>query len=118
MELQEEDKPDIRKIVFVGLDNAGKTSIVLSLLREISKFAVIKPTRNAERRTFEFLGMKISEWELGGHERYRKLYLEEAQLIFRRTDIVIFVLDIQDSDRIVESCVYLKDIIDKLSYSK
>ncbi|MFX0028363.1 MAG: ADP-ribosylation factor-like protein [Candidatus Hermodarchaeota archaeon] len=114
MEIQEEDNPDARKVIFVGLDHAGKTSIILSLLREISKFAIIKPTRNIERRTFEFLGMKISEWELGGHERYRKLYLEEAQLIFRGTDILIYVLDIQDRDRIVESCVYLKDIIDKL----
>ncbi|MFX0004389.1 MAG: ADP-ribosylation factor-like protein [Promethearchaeota archaeon] len=115
MELQEEDKPDVRKVVFVGLDNAGKTSIVLSLLREISKFAVIKPTRNAERRTFEFLGMEISEWDLGGHERYRFLYLEKAQLIFARTDIVIYVVDVQDYDRIAESYIYLNDIINKLT---
>ena len=68
MELQGKDDTDVRKVIFVGLDNAGKTSIILSLLREISKFAIIKPTRNAERRTFEFLGMNISEWDLGGHE--------------------------------------------------
>ncbi|MFW9874032.1 MAG: ADP-ribosylation factor-like protein [Candidatus Thorarchaeota archaeon] len=114
MEIQGEDNPDVRKVVFVGLDNAGKSSIILSLLREISKFAVIKPTRNIERRTFEFLGMNVSEWDLGGHERYRELYLEKAQLIFRGTDILIFVVDIQDKDRIVESFMYLKNIMDKL----
>ncbi|MFX0083412.1 MAG: ADP-ribosylation factor-like protein [Candidatus Hodarchaeota archaeon] len=114
MEIQGEDNSDVRKVIFVGLDNAGKSSIILSLLREISKFAVIKPTKNVERRTFEFLGMNVSEWDLGGHERYRKLYLEKAQLIFRGTDILIFVVDIQDNDRIVESYIYLKDIIDKL----
>ncbi|MFW9882323.1 MAG: ADP-ribosylation factor-like protein [Candidatus Thorarchaeota archaeon] len=114
MEIQGKDNPDVRKVIFVGLDNAGKSSIILTLLREISKFAVIKPTRNIERRTFEFLGMNISEWDLGGHERYRKLYLEKAQLIFRGTDILIFVVDIQDNDRIVESYIYLKEVIDNL----
>jgi len=118
MAFEEEDNANIRKVVFVGLDNAGKSSIILSLLREISKFAVIKPTRNAERRTFEFLGMDISEWDLGGHERYRKLYLEKAELIFRGTDILIFVVDVQDYERIVESYKYLKDIIDKLTELK
>lgn len=114
MDLQGEDDPNVRKVIFVGLDNAGKTSIILSLLREISKFTIIKPTRNAERRTFEFLGMNISEWDLGGHERYRKIYLEKAQQIFRRTDIIIYVVDIQDYDRIVESYLYLNEIIKEL----
>ena len=118
MEFEEEVDQDVRKVVFVGLDNAGKSSILLSLLREISKFAVIKPTRNAERRTFEFLGMIISEWDLGGHEIYRKLYLEKAQMIFQKTDILIYVVDVQDSDRILESYKYLIDIIDKLSELK
>ena len=36
-----------RKIIFTGLDNAGKTSIILSLLREIAKIAKIKPTKQA-----------------------------------------------------------------------
>ena len=115
MELQEADNPNVRKIVFVGLDNAGKTSIILSLLREISKIVLIKPTRNVERRTFEFLGMNISEWDLGGHERYRKLYLEKAESIFRRMDIVIYVVAIQDNDRIFESYIYLKSIIKKIT---
>ncbi|MFX0024513.1 MAG: ADP-ribosylation factor-like protein [Candidatus Hermodarchaeota archaeon] len=115
MEIPGEDNPEVRKVVFVGLDNAGKTSIILSLLREFSKFAVIKPTKNAERRTFEFLGMDISEWDLGGHERYRMFYLEKARLIFQKTDILIYVLDIRDYDRIVESYSYLKDIIKKLT---
>ena len=118
MAFEEEETNNIRKVVFVGLDNAGKSSIILSLLREISKFAMIKPTRNVERRTFEFLGMNISEWDLGGHERYRKLYLEKAELIFRGTDILIYVVDVQDYERITESYKYLKDIIDKLTEMK
>jgi small GTP-binding protein len=118
MEMEEEDNPDVRKVVLVGLDNAGKSSIILTLLREISKIAIIKPTRNIERRTFEFMGMNISEWDLAGHERYRKQYLEKAELIFRGTDILIYVVDIQDNERIAESYIYLKEIIDKLNEMK
>lgn len=115
MAFEEEENTNIRKVVFLGLDNAGKSSIILSLLREISKFAVIKTNRNAERRSFEFLGMEISEWDLGGHERYRKLYLEKAELIFQGIDILIYVVDVQDYERIAESYNYLKEIIDKLT---
>jgi small GTP-binding protein len=118
MNLNESKDPKVRKIIFVGLDNAGKTSIILSLLREISKFATIKPTRNAERRTFEFLGMNISEWDLGGHERYRTYYLENFELVFRGTDILIYVIDIQDNKRIIESCNYLNQIITNLGEIK
>ncbi|MFX1273739.1 MAG: ADP-ribosylation factor-like protein [Promethearchaeota archaeon] len=110
-----EDGSNIRKIIFTGLDNAGKTSIIFSLLREISKIATIKPTRNAERRNFEFLGMTISEWDLGGQERFRKTYLEKAQMIFRGTDIMIYVVDVQDRERIVDSCSYLYDVVDKFT---
>jgi len=115
MSLYDKAEPNVRKIVFVGLDNAGKTSIILSLLREISKFATIKPTKNAERRVFEFLGMNISEWDLGGHERYRTYYLENFELIFRGTDILIYVIDIQDNKRIMESYNYLDQIIINLN---
>ncbi len=118
MELQEKNNSNIQKLVFVGLDNAGKTSIILALLREISKFAIIKPTKNAEIRTFEFLGMNIAEWDLGGHERYRKLYLDKTQQIFQGTDILIYVVDVQDYDRIGESYAYLKDVITKLAEVK
>lgn len=109
--MRDKENSNARKIIFTGLDNAGKSSIILSLLREISKIAKIKPTKNAERRFFEFLGMNIGEWDLGGHERYRKTYLKESKLIFGGTDIVIYVIDVQDKERIVDSCAYLNDII-------
>jgi len=110
-----EENPNVRKIIFTGLDNAGKTSIILSLLREISKIATVKPTRNAERRNFEFLGMTISEWDLGGQERFRKTYLEKSHLIFRGTDIMIYVVDVQDRERITDSCAYLYNVVEKFT---
>ena len=82
MEYLHEERPDAQKILFTGLDDAGKTSIILALQREFSKIAVIKPSRGAQRRIFEFLGKEISEWDLGGQISYRISYLKNPSKFF------------------------------------
>lgn len=104
---------NISKILFTGLDDAGKTSIILSLQREFDKIAVLKPTRGADRRDFFFLGKKISEWDLGGQISYRLTYLKDFKHYFADTDIGIYVIDIQNKWRIEESLGYLFDIVDR-----
>lgn len=99
------------KIIFTGLDSAGKTSIILSLMREISKIAIVKPTKGADRRTYNFLGTAISEWDLGGQQRYREDYLKNPKF-FDLTDIAIYVIDLQNRVRIDESLDYLKNIVE------
>ncbi|HEY0090733.1 MAG TPA: ADP-ribosylation factor-like protein [Candidatus Lokiarchaeia archaeon] len=103
------------KILFTGLDNAGKSSIVLSLLREFTKIAIVKPTKGAERRSFEFLNLIVSEWDLGGQERYRNEYIKDPDLFFTKTESLIFVIDIQSPDRVIESISYLQTIVDQFN---
>ena len=112
MEYLKEDK-EAQKILFTGLDNAGKTSIILRLQREFSKFAVLSPTRGAQRRVFDFLGKSISEWDLGGQENYRISYLKNPDKYFEGTEIAIYVIDILNKDRHEEAISYLKDVIEK-----
>lgn len=100
------------KVLFIGLDAAGKTSIILSLMREISKIATVRPTKSAQRRNFNFLGTDINEWDLGGQEVYRAKYLQNPKFL-NLTDIAIFVIDIQNRERIDEALNYLRNIIDK-----
>lgn len=111
MEYLHEEKTDAQKILFTGLDDAGKTSIILALQREFSKIAVIKPSRGAQRRIFEFLGKEISEWDLGGQISYRISYLKNPDKYFDNTEIAIYVIDIQNKTRIQESLSYLNDVI-------
>ena len=59
-----EESTEIQKILFTGLDTAGKTSIILALQREFSKIANIEPSRGAQRRIFKYLGRNIAEWDL------------------------------------------------------
>lgn len=101
------------KIIFTGLDAAGKTSIILSLRREFEKIAILKPTMGLERRSFSFLGNNISEWDLGGQVSYRSSYLRKFEHYFSDTDIAIYVIDAQNKARMKESLSYLYDIIDR-----
>ncbi|MHA1340074.1 MAG: ADP-ribosylation factor-like protein [Promethearchaeota archaeon] len=111
MELSEEI--DASKILFTGLDYAGKSSIILALQREFSQIATLKPTRQAQRKIFEYLGKKIAEWDLGGQARYRIAYLKSPSKYFDKTSVCIYVIDIQDEARLNESLSYLKDVVDE-----
>ena len=113
------EEPEVEKvqskILFTGLDDAGKTSIVLSLQREFSKIAVLSPTRGAQRRIFDFLGKEISEWDLGGQTAYRISYLKNPDKYFDGTEIAIYVIDIQNKPRMPEAISYFKDVVEQFN---
>jgi len=100
-----------KKILFTGLDFAGKTSIMLALRREFSKIAILKPTRSAERSVFTFLDYEFASWDLGGQLTYRINYLKNPDKFFDKTEITIYVIDIQDATRFDDAISYLKDVI-------
>ena len=104
-----------KKILFAGLDNAGKTSIILSLSREFDKLDDLQPTKGNEIKIFNFLGMLISEWDLGGQKVYRQVHLREhSRQIFGGATSLIFVIDIQDLNRTEEAYEYLTEIVNQL----
>jgi GTPase SAR1 family protein len=110
----EKDKKKVvsaSKLLFTGLDNAGKTTIIYGLQREFSKIAFLKPTRGAQRRIFEFMGKEIAEWDLGGQVSYRISYLKNPGKYFDDTEIAIYVIDVQNRVRLAEAISYLKDVV-------
>jgi len=117
-EEESEPKKKAYKILFTGLDGAGKTSIISALHREFSKIALIEPTRGAQRSSFKLLGRVISEWDLGGQKSYLISYLENPSKYFDDTEIAIYVIDILDGSRIKESLSYLYDVVDKFKELK
>ena len=106
------------KILFTGLDGAGKTSIILALHREFSKISLIEPTRGALRSSFKLLGREITEWDLGGQKSYLIAYLKNPSKYFDETEIAIYVIDILDTSRIKESLSYFYDVVDKFKELK
>ena len=113
MEYLKDDSAELEKILFTGLDAAGKTSIILALKREFSKIANIESTRGVQRKIFEFMGKNVCSWDLGGQINYRISYLKKPSVYFDNTEVAIYVIDIQKKDRLPESLSYLNDVINQ-----
>ncbi|MFX0001221.1 MAG: ADP-ribosylation factor-like protein [Candidatus Hodarchaeota archaeon] len=113
MEYLTEEEPISHKILFTGLDTAGKSSIIQVLKREFSKIAKIQPTKGAHRRVFTLLDREVSEWDLGGQKTYRISYLKNPGKFFDDTEIAMYVIDIRNDERMNEALSYLKDVINQ-----
>lgn len=110
----EEPEEPPKKIIFTGLDNGGKSSIILALQRQIAKIATLTPTKMVERSSFEFLDYKIVKHDLGGQKKYLINYLRQPGKYFADTSVMIYVIDLQDFTRFEESLSYYSDVLEKL----
>ncbi|MBS7249126.1 MAG: 50S ribosome-binding GTPase [Candidatus Freyarchaeota archaeon] len=108
---------DRKKIVFAGLDNAGKTAIIHTLTKcePTAKNQILTetgPTEGARREEAALFGwMQAELHDLGGKEQHRTKYLEGDREIFGQTDLLIFVIDLQDYERYNEALGYLESIL-------
>ncbi|NVM18275.1 MAG: GTP-binding protein [Candidatus Lokiarchaeota archaeon] len=111
----------IIKVIVAGLDNAGKTSILTALNKkyDFQKDVIsLTPTIRVEYQATEFLKNRIVFWDMGGQEQYRKLYQEKQELYFSDTDLLIYIIDIQDTERIETSLIYLDAILQNFKKHK
>ena len=109
------------KCVISGLDNAGKTSILTALDKkyDFAKDIVqLKPTIRVEYHKMNFLRNNCVFWDMGGQETYREIYINYQDVYFDATDLLIYVIDIQDPDRFDNSLEYLNSILTFFSESE
>ena len=102
------------KIIISGLDNAGKTSILTALKKKFDfekEIIALKPTIKVEYNSSTFLGNKMFLWDMGGQEIYRALYIKNPDAYFSNTDLIIYVIDIQDTERFEISINYFDTIL-------
>ncbi|MFX1273417.1 MAG: ADP-ribosylation factor-like protein [Promethearchaeota archaeon] len=104
------------KIIFLGLDAAGKTSFLLTVDRKYSRLIGLKPTRGASISTIEALGATISLWDLGGQAKFRERYISKSKIYLYEADLLFFFIDVRNKDRFDESIEYLKKIKERLSH--
>lgn len=104
---------EIQKILFCGLENSGKTSILLVLDKKFSLISSVKPTIKVRRTSHmnSLLGITIMRWDLGGQKGYRKIYLDNKNKYFANMQSIFYVIDVQSPDMFEEALVYLKDIV-------
>lgn len=99
------------KIVFSGLDNSGKTSMILGLEKKYSRMTNIQPTKGVNRTQSTILGMTISVWDLGGQQQYRQQYVKDAELYLFDCDLIFYLIDARDANRFKESVDYYSQIL-------
>ena len=118
--MQENSSKSTKKIVLMGLDNSGKTSIVLCLkgVKNLSSFSAITPTRGFEINKFRALSSEFNIWDFGGQEKFREDYFKNFEDHIKGASKLIYVIDIQDRERYDISLEYLSEIIKLLRKSK
>lgn len=105
------EKP--KKIIIIGLDNGGKTSIVrfLSGKNEMDAFFEMSPTKGFAKETIKDFGSEFLIWDFGGQEAYRNDHLQKFNKYLEGVSKVIYVIDIQAMERYDLALEYMKDIV-------
>ncbi|MHA1674914.1 MAG: ADP-ribosylation factor-like protein [Promethearchaeota archaeon] len=98
------------KIALFGLGNAGKSSIVKTLLYEFEAFSSILPTTGVDRTSIDFLGRNLLIWDFGGQSTYRNSYLTNPLMYFQSIRYLYYIIDAQDIDKVDESVEYFTKI--------
>ncbi len=104
----------VRKIGFLGLDAAGKTSFLHVLSKTYTSMIDTKPTKGIERSKSDVIGQTIDLWDFGGQEQYRDRYLRSEKDLLG-FDLVFYLVDVQDKDRFEESGAYLDSLLAKMN---
>lgn len=98
----------MNKIPILGIDNAGKTSLILTFQRQFQAISEIVPTKGIERTQFQFLDKLLTVWDFGGQIKYRNRHLDNAEANFSDISIWFFVVDIQDQARFPDVLEYFQ----------
>ncbi len=100
-----------KKIIFAGLDNSGKTSIISCLKQGLANLGLVNPTYLVERSKIQYLGYDLIQHDMGGQKMYIQSYLKEPGQYFNEADACIYVVDIQDRDRVYNAVSYFKAVL-------
>lgn len=96
------------RVIILGLDNAGKTTLLYKLKHGVVKSFV--PTQRALVETFRFGNVHFSACDLGGHNTVRHLWDEYCG----ECDAIVFVVDSGDTERLAEAADELWRVLELL----
>lgn len=85
------------RMLMIGLDAAGKTTILYKM--KFGEIVSTIPTIGFNVETLEYKNVCFTVWDVGGQSKIRPLWRH----YFHNTDGVIFVVDSNDRDRVDEA---------------
>ncbi len=99
-------KKDVR-ILMVGLDAAGKTTVLYKL--KLGEIVTTIPTIGFNVETVEYKNLRFTVWDVGGQDRIRPLWRH----YFQNTSGIIYVVDSNDTGRTEEAAEELGKLLNE-----
>lgn len=100
------------RILLLGLDAAGKTTILYKL--KLGEVVTTVPTIGFNVETVKYKNISFTVWDIGGQHRIRPLW----RYYFNSTDALIWVLDSSDRERMDEAAEELASLMQEHDLSK
>lgn len=93
------------KILILGLENAGKTTVLRQLTHD--DVEGVTPTTGFNYKSVQSEGFRIDVWDIGGQKAIRGYWSE----YFTGTSVLIFVVDSTDLDKLEEVASELQKLL-------
>jgi len=95
------------RLLVLGLDNSGKTTILRKLSDE--DISHIMPTQGFNVKSLMHDGFKLNVWDIGGQKSIRPYWRN----YYDQTDALIYVIDSADTRRVEETGIELQQLLDE-----
>ena len=82
------------RLLILGLDNAGKTTILYKM--QLGETKITVPTLGFNVETINYENLNFKMWDLGGQSEYRPYW----KCYYNKADGIIFVIDSTDKERL------------------
>eukprot|EP00518_Triparma_eleuthera_P004776 CAMPEP_0182464202 /NCGR_PEP_ID=MMETSP1319-20130603/8389_1 /TAXON_ID=172717 /ORGANISM="Bolidomonas pacifica, Strain RCC208" /LENGTH=179 /DNA_ID=CAMNT_0024663829 /DNA_START=60 /DNA_END=599 /DNA_ORIENTATION=+ len=94
-----------KRILLLGLDAAGKTTLLYSL--KLAECVHSVPTVGFNVEHIQYKKLDMTMWDVGGQDKIRRLWNH----YYHGTDALIYVVDCSDVNRIEEAKVELHKVL-------